>query len=281
MSLVPMRSRRLFHWLGGLVLAALVLLIVMFAEARRMPVMRTASIALPGYPAGAKPLRIALLTDTHMAGPDQSPERLRRIVAAIDAEQPDLVLLGGDYMGERKFVGRNYSAEEAVAPFAGLHAPLGIVAVLGNHDHWDAPDAVTTALGRLGIPVLRNQAIRRGPLAIGGIDDSYTHHRDVPETLAAVRAIRGAPLMLSHGPDVFPFLPAGAVLLVGHTHCGQVALPFYGAITVPSDYGTRYACGRYEEGGKTMIVSGGVGTSVIPFASPLRPTGGWSPITGR
>lgn len=236
-----------------------------------MPVMRAASVTLPGLPVGTRPLRVALLTDTHMAGPDQSPERLRRIVAAIDAERPDLVLLGGDYMGERKFVGRSYSADEAVAPFAALRAPLGVVAVLGNHDYWDGPDAVTAALGRLGIAVLRNGAVRRGPLAIGGIDDSYTHHRDVPRTLAAVSALGGAPLLFSHGPDVFPFLPAGAVILVGHTHCGQVALPFYGAITVPSDYGTRYACGRYDEGGKTMIVSGGVGTSVIPLRLAAPP----------
>jgi predicted MPP superfamily phosphohydrolase len=258
---------RVSRWLGGMVLAGIALAGFMFAEARRMPVMREATIALPGYPAGAGPIRVALLTDTHMAGPDQSPGRLRRIVA----EKPDLILLGGDYMSEPKFVGRSWSAEEAVAPFAGFHAPLGIVAVLGNHDHWDGPEAVAAALARLNIPVLRNQALRRGPLAIGGIGDSFTHHSDLPATLAAVRAAGGAPLLLSHGPDIFPSLPAGSVLLVGHTHCGQVALPFYGAITVPSDYGTRYACGRYDERGKTMIVSGGVGTSVIPFRLAAPP----------
>jgi predicted MPP superfamily phosphohydrolase len=256
------------RWLAGLLVAALALLTFMFAEARRMPVMRTATVALPGYQ--DRPLRVALLTDTHMAGPDQSPERLRRIVAAIDAQHPDLILLGGDYMGEHKFVGRDYPAEQAVAPFAGLHAPLGIVAVLGNHDYWDGPGAVEAALRRLGIIVLHNQAVRRGPLAIGGIDDRHTHHADPLATLTAARALGGAPFLFSHGPDVFPQLPSGIVLLVGHTHCGQVALPFYGAVSVPSDFGTRYACGRYDEGGKTMIVSAGVGTSVIPlrFAAP-------------
>jgi predicted MPP superfamily phosphohydrolase len=267
---------RRFRWLGGLFLAGHA-----FAEARRMPVMRTATIALPGFPADSRPLRVALLTDTHMADPDQSPERLRRIVAAIDAQHPDLVLLGGDYMSEAKFVGRAGSAEEAVAPFAGFHPPLGVVAVLGNHDHWDGPEQVVAALDRLGIPVLRNQALRRGPLAIGGIGDAFTHHSDVPATIAAVRAAGGAPLLLSHGPDIFPTLPAGSVLLVGHTHCGQVALPFYGAINVPSDYGTRYACGRYEEKGKTMIVSGGVGTSVIPFRLAAPPDWWLITLTGR
>jgi predicted MPP superfamily phosphohydrolase len=261
-----MRLRRLA---GILLIGGVALLVFMFAEARRMPVMRTATVALPGYK--GRPLRVALLTDTHMAGPDQSPERLARIVAAIDAAKPDLILLGGDYLGEPKLFGRAYSPEQAVAPFAGLRAPLGIVAVLGNHDYWDAPGAAAAALGRLGIVLLRNQAVRRGPVVLGGIDDSQTHHADVAATLAAVRGLGGPALLFSHGPDVFPHLPAGAILLTGHTHCGQVALPFYGAVIVPSDYGTRYACGRYDEDGKTMIVSGGVGTSVIPLRLAAPP----------
>jgi predicted MPP superfamily phosphohydrolase len=100
---------------------------------------------------------------------------------------------------------------------------------------------------------------------IGGIDDAYTKHADVPATLRAARRLAGAPLFLSHGPDVFPALPRGSSLLVGHTHCGQIVLPLLGPQLIPSRYGSRYACGRYEEAGKTMIVSGGVGTSVLPL----------------
>ena len=101
------KGGRVRRWriLWTFIAIVLAFLAFMFAEARRMPVMRTGTIALPNYPAGAKPLRIALLTDTHMAGPDQDPERLARIVAAIDAQHPDLILLGGDYMSEPKIVG--------------------------------------------------------------------------------------------------------------------------------------------------------------------------------
>src|SRR3546814_15421275 len=68
-------------------------------------------------------------------------------------------------------------------------------------------------------------------------------------------ALGGAPLMLSHGPDAFPLLPDRPMLtLVGHTHCGQVALPFAGIVYVPSRYGTRYACGAYREGQRTLVV---------------------------
>ncbi|MEA3003566.1 MAG: uncharacterized protein QOH81_2354 [Sphingomonadales bacterium] len=269
------------RWLAGLLLAGLALLAYMFAEARRMPVMRRAAIALPGYPAGAGPLRIALLTDTHMAGPDQDPERLARIVAAINAQHPDLILLGGDYMSEPKIVGRAYGPNEAVAPLAALRAPLGIVAVLGNHDHWDAERDIGPALARIGLPVLRNQAVRRGPLAIGGVDDGYSAHADVSATVAAVRRLGGAPLFLAHGPDAFGPLPRGAVLLAGHTHCGQIALPFFGPVYIPGKHPIRYACGRYDDKGKIVIVSGGVGTSDLPLRLAAPPDWWLVTLSGR
>jgi len=253
------------RWLGAVLLAGLALLVFMFAEARRMPVMRTTTIALPGYPAGARPLRIALLTDTHMAGPDQTPERLARIVAAIDAQHPDLILLGGDYMSEPKPIGRAYGPDAAVAPLAGLQAPLGVVAVLGNHDHWDSEGAIQAALARIGVTVLQNQAIRRGPLVIGGIDDGYSDHMDLPATVAAVRRLGGPSVFLSHGPMAFPWLPRGSILLTGHTHCGQIALPFVGPVYIPGKHHLRYSCGRYDRGGRIAIVSGGVGTSDVPL----------------
>ncbi|HEY1606648.1 MAG TPA: metallophosphoesterase [Allosphingosinicella sp.] len=268
------------RWLGIAFVVVLVFLGFMFAEARRMPVMRTTTVALPGYPADAKPLRIALLTDTHMAGPDQSPERLARIVAAIDAQHPDLILLGGDYMSEPKPIGRSYGPEAAVAPLAGLHAPLGVVAVLGNHDHWDAEGTIQPALARIGIIGLSNQAVRRGPLVIGGIDDGYSGHMDVPATLAAAQRLGGPALFLSHEPNALTRLPLGAILLTGHTHCGQIALPFIGPIWIPGKHRVRYSCGRYDQRGKTVIVSGGVGTSDVPLRFWAPPDWWLVTITG-
>ncbi|HEX5183673.1 MAG TPA: metallophosphoesterase [Allosphingosinicella sp.] len=272
-----MRRRR---WLGGALLVGLALLVFMFAEARRMPVIRTTTIALPGYPADAKPLRIALLTDTHMAGPDQSPERLRRIVAAIDARHPDIILLGGDYMSEPKPIGRAYGPDAAVAPLAALHAPLGVVAVLGNHDHWDADGTIQPALARIGITLLSNQAVRRGPLVIGGIDDGYSGHMDVPATLTAAARLGGPTLFLSHEPNALAKLPRGATLLTGHTHCGQIALPLIGPIWIPGKHRLHYSCGRYDERGKIVIVSGGVGTSDVPLRFWAPPDWWLITITG-
>jgi predicted MPP superfamily phosphohydrolase len=252
--------------LRAFLLLVLLLTAWMYGEARMMPLLRETTIELPGYPADAPPLRVALLTDTHMGGPDQSPARLERIVAAVNALKPDLILLGGDYKGEPKLPGFSYSREAAVAPLARLSAPLGVVAVLGNHDHWDDAAAWTRLLQHAGITVLRNAAVRRGPVVVGGIDDAYSGHDDVEATLASARALGGPLIVLSHG--ALPFKQAAGPLpafLAGHTHCGQIALPFFGPVYLPYKHPLRYACGRYDEPGKTIVVSGGVGTSNVPL----------------
>ncbi|MBV9932293.1 MAG: metallophosphoesterase [Alphaproteobacteria bacterium] len=264
---VPRRRRR--RWRRALVLLLLVasgLAAWMFAEARRMPVLRETTIDLPGYPEGAKPLRVVLLGDTHMGGPDQSPARLRSIVAAVNALHPDLILLAGDYKGEPKLPGFAYAREAGAAPLGGLKAPLGVIAVLGNHDHWDNAAAWTRLLEAEGITVLRNQAARRGPIVVGGIDDAYSEHADFARTMAAAEALGGPIVLLSHG--ALPFRQSAGPLppfLAAHTHCGQIALPFLGPVYLPYKHPIRYACGRYDEPGRTIVVSGGVGTSNLPL----------------
>ena len=239
-------------------------------NARAMPVVRQLEIALP-FPLDVphKSVRVALITDTHLSGPDNSPARMARIVAMVNGLKPDLVLLGGDYIGDEKG-GATYDAAESIAPLAALRARLGVVAVLGNHD--DRRHALVSQkewrrlFAGIGVGLLDNEASRRGPLAIGGLRDFYTGKPDIPGTLADMKALGGAPLILSHGPDIFPALPdQRSLTLVGHTHCGQVALPLLGIVYVPSRLGTRYACGVYGQGEKTMIVSGGVGTSGLPI----------------
>lgn len=161
---------------------------------------------------------------------------------------------------------RWYSYDEALAPLSGLRAPLGVVAVLGNHDHWNDPAAASRALAANRVRLLSNDAVRVGPLALGGLDDDFTGRDDVPRTLERVRAVGGVPVLLSHSPDPFPELPAGTgLMLAGHTHCGQIRLPLVGAVSTESRHGSRYSCGRVDESGRTLIVSAGLGTSVLPF----------------
>ena len=240
--------------------------------ATRDPLVREARITLPGWPAGAAPLRVVLTSDIHVAGPDMPPARLERIVARINALRPDVVLIAGDLVSDKRVATRHYSMEDAVAPLAELTPRYASVAVLGNHDHWRDAEAARRALRHAGVILLENGAVPVGPLAIGGLDDDFTGRADLPRTLAALRRLPGARILLSHSPDPFPDLPGDVgLMLAGHTHCGQVRLPFFGAVRTFSRYGQRYACGLVRERGRTLIVTAGLGTSGLPLRLGAAP----------
>jgi len=227
------------------------------------PVVRRTALALPGL---TQPVRVVLMSDIHVGGPDMPPARLARIVGRINALRPDVVLIAGDFITEKRLATRLYSMAEAIAPLADLRPRIGAFAVLGNHDYWYDPAGARTALRRAGITLLDNDAAPAGPLAIGGIDDAFTGRDDVGRTVAALRRLPGVPILLSHSPDPFPRVPADIRLMVaGHTHCGQVRLPLLGALKTMSAYGQRYACGRIDEAGRTLMVTAGLGTSGIWF----------------
>lgn len=265
--------RRTLLFLLLLLLAGLAFAGWMIVSAAAMPVVRRLTVDLP-FPANAprRPVTIALLTDTHMSGPDNGSARMARIVAQINALKPDLILLGGDYMGDAKG-GATYDPYASIAPFAGLRAPLGVLAVLGNHDNHSRtnPRALRAprwraAFAGIGIPLLIDEAVPRGPLVIGGMRDIYTGRPKADKMLGQMARIGGAPVILSHGPDGLRLLPdAESLILVGHTHCGQISFPIVGPLVIPSDYGPRFACGAYQVGKRTMVVSAGVGTSRLPF----------------
>ena len=230
------------------------------------PVVREARVEVGNWPTGERPVRILLLSDIHVAGPDMPPSRLERIVAQANELAPDLVLIAGDFVSEKAVHTQSHSPDEVVAPLARLRSPLGTVAVLGNHDHWTDGEAMRAALTRIGVRVLFNEAHRAGPLAIGGLDDDYTGRADLARTLAGLDEAGGVPILLSHSPDPFPDVPAAVLLTVaGHTHCGQIRLPLIGPLATMSRHGNRYACGRIDEDGKVLIVGAGLGTSILPL----------------
>lgn len=270
------RARRWGRWLFLLALVGAALLARGYWNATRDPVIRTASVEVGDWPAGQPPLRILLISDTHVAGPDMPPARLARIVGELNRLKPGLVLIAGDLVSERRGATHIYTPAEVVAPLGGLRAPLGVVVAPGNHDHWFRPDALRAELEKRGIRVLQNEAIKLGPLVVGGVDDDYSGHDDVPATLAAMdRLGAGVPLLLTHSPDIVPDLPRPvAAVFAGHTHCGQIRFPFIGALTYVSRYGDRFACGDIDDDGQRVFVGAGLGTSLLPLRY-LTPPDAW------
>jgi uncharacterized protein len=233
------------------------------------------SLSIPDWPTGRAGMRVALLSDLHIGSPYHDLAKLEEVVERTNAARPDLVLLAGDLVIQGVAGGRFVPPEDFAPVLGKLSAPLGVYAVLGNHDWWlDAP-RVRRALERAGIPVLEDRAVRiaegGAPFWLAGISDFWEGPHDVAGTLAQVRD--DAPILaFTHNPDIFPKIPARVSLtLAGHTHGGQVYLPGIGRPIVPSQYGERYAIGHIVEGGRNLFVTPGVGTSIIPVRFMVPP----------
>jgi uncharacterized protein len=246
--------------------AGIALLAYMYSIATSDPVVRKAQVVASEWPESASKLKLLLVSDVHVAGPDMPPERLARIVEQMNKLSPDLVLFAGDFVSDKRTATTLYSAQQALSPLSRLKADQGIYAVLGNHDHRRNTGAISKALNDVGITILTNEAIQVGPIALGGLDDDFTDRADVPAVLKSMAGLSGYPIYLSHSPDIVPELPKEeSLILAGHTHCGQIVLPVLGAPATMSEYGDRYACGKIEEDKKTVIVSAGIGTSILPL----------------
>ncbi len=276
---LPARGRRRKRWLRAgicvLLLAALTLAYG-FAETYRLEV-KEYTFTSSDLPKEFDGVRVVLLTDIHRRTLF-SQKRVTALVDRVNALEPDLIVLGGDYV----FGNVDFEAS-CFAELARLRAPLGRFAVLGNHDYdgdadGDAgPDEAIRAVNDAGIPLLRNDGAwienNGGRIRIGGVSD---YQEDEPRLAPALGDARPEDfvLLVSHNPDFSESLPPGAVdlTLSGHTHGGQVNIFGLWAPYVPSGYGQKYLTGVVPNDATTVIVSNGVGTStILPFRILARP----------
>lgn len=255
-------------------LAAIALMIVagftftayMYSVALRDPVVRTDSVKIAGWPGGVSPVRVLIASDLHVAGPDMPPSRVAKLVDQMNTLKPDVVLFAGDFVSDKAVATHIYEGMEALAPLGKLVAPMGKIAVLGNHDHERDTSGMEDALKAGGFTVLDNEAVMAGPLLVGGVDDNFSGRDDVPKMLADMAQLKGVPFIVSHSPDIVPELPKEVRLVAaGHTHCGQILFPGLDAVSSVSRYGQRFACGKIVEGDRIIYVGAGLGTSILPL----------------
>jgi predicted MPP superfamily phosphohydrolase len=221
---------------------------------------------LPRRHARLDGLTIAFVTDIHI-GPHFHPEHLRPTVEYLRKVQPDLLLLGGDYISESpRFI-------DAIAPPIEdmvATARYGAWGILGNHDVSNTPARVGAALARVGVRMLVNASAEvcteRGSLWLVGIDDALLGEPDLRRAFAGVPA-DAAVIALWHEPDladkIVPFDPI--FMLAGHTHGGQVRLPGLERTPAPR-LGRKYVLGRFDVQGMPLYVSPGVGM----YRPPVR-----------
>jgi hypothetical protein len=225
-------------------------------------------LALPEGHAGLAGLTIGFVADTHV-GPFVTQDDAARAMALLEARQPDLILLGGDYISDSPRYAE--PAAEVLGELA-RRAPLGAIAVLGNHDVGERgrERVVVAALERVGIRVLRNEAAAvdtdRGRLWIAGVNEAIMADADPAATFAAIPP-EAAALALWHEPDYADETAAlGAFAqLSGHSHGGQVRFPIIGPVVLPAG-GRRYVIGMNDADGMPVYTTRGVGV----FLPPLR-----------
>jgi predicted MPP superfamily phosphohydrolase len=236
----------------------------------------------PGWTGGR--VSLAAIADLHAGGPNMAVAHIARVVDETNALSPDIIVLLGDYIATHRFVTEHVPNDVWAAELARLKAPLGVWAILGNHDWWNNVRSIRGALVNAGIPCLENRAMLVGEgttrFWIAGLGDQIAHRLgpgsfrgqdDLAGTLAQVTTDDPV-ILLAHEPDIFVRVPPRVCLtLAGHTHGGQVRIPLLWPHLVPSRYGARFAYGHIVERNRHMIVSGGLGTSFAPVRLGVPP----------
>ncbi len=288
-----MLSRRHFlRTFSGLGVAGVSTVAYGFSEPELQLRVTRYQISPPRWPADLN-LRIAVITDVHACDPWMSLERIEAIVDHTNALGADITVLLGDYVAGHRNVTRFIPASEWASVLSGLKAPLGVHAVLGNHDYWEdrtvqregaGSPIARHALEAAGIPVYENDVQRLNkagrPFWLAGLGDqlAYAPARrfrpikrvgvdDLSATLGKVTD--DAPvILLAHEPDVAHRVPSRVALqLSGHTHGGQVRLMGWSPVA-PSGQLLAYGHIRMN---CDVVVSGGLGCSIVPFRLGVPP----------
>lgn len=271
-----LKSRRvIFSIRAVLVIGLLLLLYCWLIEPRRLVVVEETVVAPAEFSRDMLPLRIALLADLHVENTPGAKERLRQVVELVNSANPDLIVLLGDYMYGGPQYASSASQDEIVAILSDLSAPSGVYAVLGNHDIWWGREAMVRAFEKSPIRLLEDEyeilEFKGHSFALIGLADMTADETIKDSEQIRLRGERFRPvaeelptIVLSHSPDVFFGLGAEyEVVLSGHTHGGQVRLPWIGPLIVPSSYGKKLSGGVYVEDDRVAVTSKGVGSSIL------------------
>lgn len=263
-----------------------------FIEPQRL-VVNHAQLNIKNWNSAFDGLKIVILGDIHGGSNYVTEEKLRLVVQKVNEQEPDLVVMLGDFVSELHEdkpvfpVVLKMPVETIADNLAGIKAKYGIFAVLGNHDGWYNDDVVASELTRVGYKVLRHEvaAIEKDGqrLRIFGMIDHLKLNKTWQQTSDDAKAIvdksgTGDLIVLQHSPDLLPIIsgdlsisPDLKLMLAAHTHGGQVWMPVFGRPIVPSFFGQKYAYGHVRENNVDLFVTSGVGMSVLPLRFLVPP----------
>lgn len=271
-----------------LLIAGGLLAYAFFIEPNRL-VVKEAEVRVKDWDKTFDGFRIVLISDIHGGSNFIHEEKIRAVVQKANEQNADLIVLLGDYISQRweNRADLKMPMETVADNLKGLQAKYGVYAILGNHDYWYNNDVVRRELQRVGYTVLYDQMVK---IEKDGKSFRLLGLKDIIETASwkrysndAKNALNnsdadGKIVALTHNPDAIIMLSGEqsiskdfALMLSGHTHGGQVYLPFIGAPIVPSSFGQRYAQGEVTENGVKMFITTGIGTSILPVRFNIPP----------
>ena len=223
------------------------------------------NLIIPNWGAKLNNFKVVAISDVHGGANFITEEKLRRLVELANAQNPDLIVLLGDYVSQvgRKDSDLKMPIETIARNLQGFKAKYGVYAIIGNHDWWFDERKVRSEFERIGIDVLENEVapiqIADETIYIWGIED-YWKNRRVPTQVLEQIPNKQNIIAITHNPDSLLKTPGEISLMIaGHTHGGQVKFPFYGAIAFVND--PRFMEGFVEVDGKNVFVTTGVGCS--------------------
>ena len=206
-----------------------------------------------------KNVRVVFLSDFHFS--KFAFLRIKRIINKVNNQNPDIVLLGGDYAVLHN-IKVSMDMNKIADNFSLIKSKYGVYSVLGNHDYNRESDFIKNKLKEKGIKILENSSydldIAGQKISIAGVSDMHTTYYDASK---ALNNAKYPVLFVSHSPDIMPEVKDKVEFIFsGHTHGGQFRIPFFGALIVPSKYGKKYESGLIEN---KMYVTKGLGTSIF------------------
>jgi len=209
--------------------------------------------------------RVTQISDLH-CDDKYALERLAKAVELVNRRQSDLIVITGDYFTEEENM--NALIDDCRSVLSGLKAPSGVIGVAGNHDYWVNHRRIRQMLDRSGINLLDNQtfAIKRksASLNIVGLSSLWMRKMDIPKAFSEDGPYH---VVLAHNPDTAPFVSSFSpgIMISGHTHGGQVRLPFFGPIINKTRIGRKYSTGLHIYRQMPMYTNRGIGTYLIDF----------------
>ena len=227
----------------------------------------TVTVSLSDTSVGSSSLSVAVVGDVHLPEGSKHLDEFKKLVLEIKSTQPDLVVFVGDYTSDPKATDDMSSHRKNIINIMKLIDPLPRAVVLGNYESWSDAEEWISEFNRLGVDIMENQTSLiqtvKGNVCIRGLGDKFTNrynYVDYPEECENIPKFT-----ITHDPAGAFNAQIKGLVIAGHTHCGQISLPYFGPLWVPSDAPSDAHCGLYEDNQRTVFVTSGVGTTILPL----------------